>query len=202
MNRIKKYISIPTLTIFLGVVLIGNIFSYTNNVYSYSAGETILAQSTGAPNPQQPGTGAPNPQQPGTGAPNPQQPGTGAPNPQQPGTGVPNYLDPKIDNICKLVNAVLNVIAEIGAIVGVLFIIWSGFLFIKAQGNVTEIQRAKRTFYTTIVGLAILLGATVITKIIFNTIQNITSEEGRISVCSVSNSSNTTDSPGSSGADF
>lgn len=73
-------------------------------------------------------------------------------------------------NICDFINTILNIVAEIGAIVAVMFIIWSGFLFIKAQGNKSEIQTAKSTFYTTIIGTAILVGASVITKIIINTV--------------------------------
>ncbi len=103
--------------------------------------------------------------------------------PSDTSTTLPNYLDPKFDNICKLISAILNIVAEIGAIVGALFIIWSGFLFIKAQGNPEEIKKAKRTFYTTIIGLAILLGASVITKIVFKTIQSITTADGSVSIC-------------------
>jgi hypothetical protein len=79
----------------------------------------------------------------------------------------------KYDTIGKLISAILTVVVEIGAIVGVLFIIWSGFLFVAAQGNQDKLKRAKSTFWTTIIGLAILLGASVITKIIFNTISSV-----------------------------
>jgi hypothetical protein len=80
-----------------------------------------------------------------------------------------------INNLCDFINAVLNIVAQIGAIVAVLFIIWSGFLFITAQGNKTKLDKAKSTFYTTVIGTAILLGASVITKIIVNTVGSVSS---------------------------
>ncbi len=83
-----------------------------------------------------------------------------------------------IGNLCQLVNAVLNIISEIGALVAVLFIIWSGFLFIKAQGNKAELDKAKKTLYTTIIGTAILVGASVITKVLVDTIGQISSSVG------------------------
>jgi hypothetical protein len=97
--------------------------------------------------------------------------------------GLPPITGPGSD-ICSIINAVLKVIAEIGAVVGVLFIIWSGFLFIMAQGNVDKLKRAKWTFLTTIAGIAILLGASVITSVIFNTISSVTGADGSTtSIC-------------------
>ncbi|MES2437175.1 MAG: pilin [Patescibacteria group bacterium] len=105
---------------------------------------------------------------------------TGGEEPTVPG-GLPDVAldnpfddDSGIGNLCDLINQILNIVAEIGAIVGVLFIIWAGFLFIKAQGKPEEIQKAKSTFYTTVIGLAILLGASVIAKVVFNTVSSIT----------------------------
>ncbi|MBX4198284.1 pilin [Candidatus Parcubacteria bacterium] len=98
------------------------------------------------------------------------------------GDGIPN-LTPEYEDICDLINAVLLIVAEIGAIIGVLFIIWSGFLFIKAQGNPEGIKKAKSAFYTTIIGMAILLGASVITAFIFNTVSSITTAAGSVSIC-------------------
>ena len=63
---------------------------------------------------------------------------------------------------------------EVGAYVAVIFIIYSGFLFVKAQGNPTEIETAKKTFFYTIIGVMILLGASAIAKAVGNTIRAIT----------------------------
>lgn len=80
------------------------------------------------------------------------------------------------DDIFDLINKFVNLVVEIGAIVAVIFIIWSGFLFVKAQGKPEELKKAKNTFYTTIIGTAILLGASVITKIIVNTVKSVTGD--------------------------
>lgn len=96
-------------------------------------------------------------------------------------TGITNPV--KQDNICKLINSLVNIVVEIGAIVAVLFIIWSGFLFIKAQGKPDELTKAKNTFYMTLIGTAILVGASVITKIIVNTVFSVTGDTTGGGIC-------------------
>ncbi len=140
-----------------------------NSMYLANSFATLAqAAYPGTAVPPAPGTVIP----PGPGTVIPPGPGTVVP--PGPGTTIPNPLNSKFSNICNLINEIINIIAEIGAIVAVLFIIWSGFLFIAAQGNKEKVTQAKNTFYTTIIGTAILLGASVITKIIFNTVTSIT----------------------------
>jgi hypothetical protein len=103
--------------------------------------------------------------------------GTGTQPPGNGSTGsatqLVNPLSTGSTSICGFVNSLINVITELGAIVGVLFILWSGFLFIKAQGNKEELSKAKRTFMTTIIGLGILLGSSVFAQIIMATITSV-----------------------------
>jgi hypothetical protein len=90
------------------------------------------------------------------------------------GTGTADFNPLKgIGNICQLIDVLLNIVIQVGAIIGVIFIIYSGFLFLKAQGNSKEITNAKNTLFTTLIGLAILLGSSVIAKIILTTISNV-----------------------------
>jgi len=77
------------------------------------------------------------------------------------------------DSIQGLIGAVLKFVAEIGAIIAVLFIIYSGFLFVTAQGNEIKLAKAKEVFLWTVVGTAVLLGASVIATIISGTIDSI-----------------------------
>ncbi len=110
----------------------------------------------------------------------------------------PNFGSPvkkEYSTLCSLVNAIINVIAEIGGIAAVLFIIWSGFLFIKAQGNQAKLGEAKRVLFTTIAGAAILLGATVITKIVFNTISIIAKDTKSLSLCAPGSTPSSSSSP-------
>ncbi len=99
------------------------------------------------------------------------------------GITLPNPVS-KFSNICELINAFITIIAEVGAVVAVLFIIWSGFLFVTAQGNPSKLATAKNTFLTTIIGTLILVGAAVITKIIVNTVMSITSGTTGGGICS------------------
>ena len=85
---------------------------------------------------------------------------------------VPNPLT-GTSNLCVLIVQIINLVAEIGAIVAVLFLLLSGFQFIRAQGKPDKIDEAKRTFFYTLIGIAILLGAYVITQIIWGTINAI-----------------------------
>ena len=85
---------------------------------------------------------------------------------------IPNPLGAQT-SLCALITKIINLVAELGAIVAVLFLLFAGFQFIRAQGNPAKIEEAKRTFFYTLIGIAILLGAYVITQIIWGTINAI-----------------------------
>lgn len=68
---------------------------------------------------------------------------------------------------------ILGVVIKIGYPVAILFIIYSGFLFVKARGNPEELKKAKSTFLWTIIGTAVLLGAQVLALAIGGTIQQL-----------------------------
>ena len=51
--------------------------------------------------------------------------------------------------------------------------IWVGFLYIKAQGNPSEITKAHNAFFGVCVGVAVLLGAQLIASIIVGTINSL-----------------------------
>lgn len=84
----------------------------------------------------------------------------------------PNPIGQK--NIESLVNAVLEVVVNAGAIVVVFFLIYSGYLFVEARGNSGKLEKAKETFVWTIVGGLIVLGAFVISEVVQNTVNQIT----------------------------
>ncbi|MCF7835687.1 MAG: pilin [Candidatus Marinimicrobia bacterium] len=68
----------------------------------------------------------------------------------------------KYDSFDKFIKAIAEVIMEIGGVLAVIFIIWSGYLFVTARGNEEQLKKAKTTFLWTIVGTAVLLGAYVV----------------------------------------
>ena len=89
------------------------------------------------------------------------------------GSGLNNPLV-GVDNLGALAVKILDAVVKVGGYVAVAFIIYSGFLFVKAQGNEKELEDAKRTFFYTIIGVMILLGAKAISLGVAETIKAIT----------------------------
>ena len=68
---------------------------------------------------------------------------------------------------------VMNLVAMVGGVVVVFFIIYSGFLFVTAGDSDTDRSKAKDVFLYTVIGGAILLGADVIANIVVGTVNAI-----------------------------
>lgn len=73
------------------------------------------------------------------------------------GSSFGNPLDS--DTFEELVLALTQWVAAIALPIVVIFIIYSGYLFVTAGGNQSKIDAAKTTFYWTIIGAAIVVGA-------------------------------------------
>ena len=76
------------------------------------------------------------------------------------------------DFIAKLVEIVLKV----GIPIVALAIIYTGFLFVAAQGNPEKITKAKKSLVYTLIGAALLLGAFVIATAIGAVVDDIISD--------------------------
>lgn len=68
---------------------------------------------------------------------------------------------------------VIAVIIQAGTYVLVVMIIYSGFLFVTAQGNEGQIGRARQTLLYTVIGGAILLGAWILAVAVANTVASL-----------------------------
>ena len=79
----------------------------------------------------------------------------------------------QVSSICGLLKQILQGLVAVGIPVAVLFVIWSGFQFVLAQGSDKKLRKAKSNFYYTIVGIGLFLGAWVFTMIIAATINAI-----------------------------
>lgn len=78
--------------------------------------------------------------------------------------------------IAGLVEAIINnIILPLGASVVALAVIYSGFLYIKAQGKPGDITKAHEALTYTLIGAAILLGSWVIANLIGGTINQLRS---------------------------
>lgn len=93
--------------------------------------------------------------------------GEGSSNPQ----GVSNPLAGDVNSIFSFVRFILNnIVLPIGVVIVVFFVIYSGFLFVTAQGNADKLQDARQTFLWVVVGAAILLGSVAIAEAIETTV--------------------------------
>jgi hypothetical protein len=86
---------------------------------------------------------------------------------------IENPLGHGIDDLPKLIAAILDIVLVIGIPIITLAIIYAGFLFVQAQGNPEAIKKAKATLLYTIIGAALLLGAWVIANAIKGTVDEI-----------------------------
>lgn len=89
------------------------------------------------------------------------------------GGGLRNPLQ-NINSLEEFVVALLRIVINIGFPILILFIVYSGFLFVTAQGSEEKLKKAKTTFFWTIVGAAVFLGSWVLAIIIENTVKLIT----------------------------
>jgi hypothetical protein len=89
---------------------------------------------------------------------------------------LPSIADAQIQNpirfnsLTEFLEAILRALITIAVPIAGLFIIYSGFLFVTAQGNPAGLEKAKRTLLWTLVGVALIFGAWVLSQIIQNTI--------------------------------
>ena len=75
------------------------------------------------------------------------------------------------NTLIGLVKKILEGAVKIGMPVIVLAIIYSGFLFVAAQGNSEKLNEAKRSLTYTLIGAAILLGSWAIAQLIADTVK-------------------------------
>ena len=79
-----------------------------------------------------------------------------------------NPLGNSNGDIFTLANSILEFVIKLGAAIVVFFVIYSGFLFVKAQGDPAKLEVAKKTFLWTVIGGVILLGARVLAEVVKN----------------------------------
>ena len=79
-----------------------------------------------------------------------------------------------VANFPALIKAVLNGILVVATPIIVLFIVYSGFLFVTARGDLTAIQKARDNLLWVVIGSVVLLGAWAIAQIIASTLQSVT----------------------------
>ena len=94
-----------------------------------------------------------------------------------------NPLKSEFDTFPKFVAAITKTAVEILMPFVVLGFIWSGFLFVKAQGNAEGLKNAKSAIFWSIIGAFILMGAYGFASIICETITTITATGDTVTSC-------------------
>ncbi len=84
-----------------------------------------------------------------------------------------NPLSSGINDIPSFIEALLNIVLTIGVPIVALEIIYSGFLFVKAQGNEEQLKSAKKALQYTLIGATLLLGSWIIANAIKGTVDEI-----------------------------
>ncbi len=91
-------------------------------------------------------------------------------------TTINNPLGPTgPQNIPDFIKKVIEIVLTVGVPIIVLAIIYTGFLFVQAQGNSEAITKAKKSLMYVLIGAALLLGAFVIAQAIGATVKDISS---------------------------
>ena len=79
-------------------------------------------------------------------------------------------ITPGITSLPEFIKSILDIVMKIGIPVGTIFIIWSGFLFVTAEGNPAALTKAKSALFWSCIGLGVLLGSWLIANAIVGTI--------------------------------
>jgi hypothetical protein len=93
------------------------------------------------------------------------------------GSTIKNPLGDENTSVHDLLVRVMNLVAMVGGIVVVFFIIYSGYTLVMARGNPEGLKKGKEMLFATIIGGAILLGADVIANVVVNTVKATTGAE-------------------------
>lgn len=87
--------------------------------------------------------------------------------------GIKNPLKDEFSTVPGFIAAALQAMVMISLPVLTLFIVYSGFLFVSARGNSSQLETAKKNFMYVIIGAILILGAWVIATLIGGTVKQL-----------------------------
>jgi hypothetical protein len=85
---------------------------------------------------------------------------------------IPNPLG-ETKTIAGFITLLLDTLLPIASLLSIFFLIYSGFLMVMAGGNEEKLGKAKNAFLWTIIGIAVLLGAKLLSTVICGTISQL-----------------------------
>lgn len=80
-----------------------------------------------------------------------------------------------ISTIPQFISSALKVMVMVALPIITLFFVYSGFLFVLAQGNQEQLSKAKTNFVYVVIGAILILGAWVFASLLGGTISELTS---------------------------
>ncbi len=80
---------------------------------------------------------------------------------------------PNVTSLNDLLKDILQGVIKIGIPIITLALIYSGFLFVTAQGNSEKLKSAKKALLYTVIGAAVLLGSWAIAQLIHSTVSSL-----------------------------
>ncbi len=92
---------------------------------------------------------------------------------QQEGPRLESPLNANITTIPQFIEGFLRAIVIIALPLITIFIVYAGFMFIKARGNPSELTDAKRNFMWVIIGAILILSAWILATLIGGTVSQL-----------------------------
>lgn len=84
------------------------------------------------------------------------------------------FLNPiRSTSIEDLLNTIITVVIFILFPVIVLMLVYTGFLFVQAQGNPAKLNEARKAFIWTLVGAFVILAARTLQEVIVDTVESL-----------------------------
>lgn len=88
---------------------------------------------------------------------------------------IPNPLGTKNNTLIAFITLLLDTIFPIASLFSIFMMIYAGFLMVTAGGNEEKLKDARQAFLWTVIGIAILLGAKVLSAVICGTVNQLSS---------------------------
>lgn len=88
--------------------------------------------------------------------------------------GLQNPLSSNYSSIPQFISGALKVMVMVALPIITLFMVYSGFLFVLAQGNQEQLSKAKTNFVYVVIGAILILGAWVFASLLGGTISELT----------------------------
>ena len=78
-----------------------------------------------------------------------------------------------VGSFCGLLRQILRALLVFGVPIAVLVVIYAGFRFVFARGNMAELAKAKKNLYYVVIGIMLFLGAWMLGEIVANTLNQL-----------------------------